>query len=151
MFSCFRSEHTMSFIDGVRGLAHLLAGSVSRGSPSDSIGGSRTHLGLQQHSPIFLVLRQMIHYRGQNHLLMKNEDAGIFNELFIVEADGTIVNVADIVVDPSNLSSLGWGSEPVRMNMISKFLKQFVNGLSTELGLLEQRMGALETGGGGDR
>ena len=37
---------------------------------------------------------------------MKNEDVGIFNELFIVEADGTIVNVTDIVVDPSNLSSL---------------------------------------------
>ena len=48
----------------------------------------------------------MIHYRGHNQLLMKNEDVGIFNKLYIVENDGTNVNVADIVVDPSILDSL---------------------------------------------
>ena len=147
VFSCFRSEHTLSFIDGARGLAHLLAGSVSRGSPSDSIGGSRTHLGLQQHSPIFLVLRQMIHYRGHNHLLMKNKDVGIFNQLFIVDADGSIVDVSDIVFDPSILNSVEQRVDANESDI--DFLKQIVNDMSTELGLLEQRVTALEAGGGG--
>ena len=137
----------MSSIDGARGLAHLLAGSVTRGSPSDSIGGSRTHLGLQQHSPIFLVLRQMIHYRSHNHLLMKNKDVGIFNQLFIVDADGSIVDVSDIVVDPSILNSLEQRVDANESDI--DFLKQIVNDMSTELGLLEQRVTALEAGGGG--
>ena len=39
-------------------------------------------------------------------MLMKNKDVGIFNQLFIVEADGSIVNVSEIGGDPSNLNSL---------------------------------------------
>ena len=64
-----------------------------------------------------------------------------------MEADGTIVNVADIVVDPSILSSLEQRVDANESDI--DFLKQIVNGMSTELGLLEQRVAALEAGGGG--
>ena len=78
---------------------------------------------------------------------MKNKDVGIFNQLFIVDADGSIVDVSDIVVDPSILNSLEQRVDANESDI--DFLKQIVNDMSTELGLLEQRVTALEAGGGG--
>ena len=65
-------------------------------------------------------------------MLMKNEDVGIFNELYIVEAGGTIVNVAGIVVDPSILNSLEQRDDTNESGI--NFIKQIANGMNTEYG-----------------
>ena len=89
----------------------------------------------------------MIKRRGQNHQLLRNEDYGVFNELFVVATDGTLINVLDMAVDPAIMSSLEQRVDDNEMDI--GFLKQTVSGVSTDLGLLEQRVAALEAGGGG--
>ena len=71
----------------------------------------------------------------------------MFDELFVVATGGTLINVLDLAGNPAILTSLKQRIDDNAMDI--GFLKPTVSGLRTDLGLLEQRVAALEAEGGG--
>ena len=79
----------------------------------------------------------MFNHRGHNHLLLKNKDVGIFEDLYIND-DGTLINVLDLA---------GTGSIEVQVESNKNdivYLKQEVASLNDKLTALDQRVQALE-------
>ena len=76
--------------------------------------------------------------RGANHLLLKNKDVGLFNDLYVND-DGTLVNVLDLIGGNNNIQiQVDANSQDIA------FLKMTVSALSDQLGQLELRVQALE-------
>ena len=76
--------------------------------------------------------------RGANHLLLKNKDVGLFNDLFIND-DGTLVNVLDLIGNTTNIQiQVDANAQDIA------FLKMTVSALSDQVGQLELRVQALE-------
>ena len=79
----------------------------------------------------------MFRHRGHNHMLLKNKDVGVFEDLYINDA-GTLINVLDLV---------GAGSIDVQVESNKTdiaYLKQEVNSINDKLTALDQRVQALE-------
>ena len=75
--------------------------------------------------------------RGHNHMLLKNKDVGVFEDLYIND-DGTLINVLDLV---------GGGSIDIQVESNTTdiaYLKGEVNSLNNKLTALDQRVQALE-------
>ena len=78
----------------------------------------------------------MFPHRGYNHMLLKNKDVGVFEDLFIND-DGNLINVLD-------LAGTGVNIQVESNKQDIAYLKQEVNSLNDKLTALDQRVQALE-------
>ena len=75
--------------------------------------------------------------RGAHHLLLKNKDVGLFNDLYVND-DGTLVNVLDLIGNNNIQIQVDANAQDI------VFLKMAVSALSDQVGQLELRVQALE-------